>query len=78
VQKTLSVAVSNRNIMASSAATLAPALAGMPLTVAASAGAVITLGKCAVEFSRTFVQRRRQLVVSPLSYLSKLRELDKG
>jgi hypothetical protein len=73
--KTLSVAVSNQNVIASSVATLAPAVAGMPLSVAAGAGAIITLGKCALEFSKIFVDRRREMLTSPMSYLSKLRKL---
>ncbi|MES2046514.1 MAG: hypothetical protein V4475_21800 [Pseudomonadota bacterium] len=75
IQKTLSVAVSNQNMISSSLGTLAPALAGVPLPIAAGVGAVVTLGGCALEFSKIAVDHRNLTSNSPVSYLAKLKTL---
>lgn len=73
VQKSLSVALKNQSILASSVGALATQVAGAPLAVAAASGALITLGSCGLEFAKVYIDAKRAQIDNPVRYLTMLK-----
>ncbi|TMJ20250.1 MAG: hypothetical protein E6G92_11015 [Alphaproteobacteria bacterium] len=74
-QKTLSVAFTNRSILATSAGGIAAAVAGAPLSVAAAAALAIPLGGCVLEFSKAWIEAKKSQIERPTKFLTQLKKL---
>jgi len=74
IRKTFAVAISQESVLASSIGSLATAALGAPLPVAAAAAASVSLGSCALEFGRVYVESQMERIDRPTRYLSHLRK----
>ena len=75
VKKTFAVASTKGNVALTGMASLASAMAGAPLAIAAAAGAVITTASCALEFTQIYVDERKARLSRPLRFLTKAQAL---
>lgn len=77
-KKSMAIAVSQQGVASSAVGSLAMALTGAPISAVAAAGAVITLGNCALEFGGIMVDTKKAELTRPLRYLSKLSSLSES
>lgn len=70
VNKSLSAAISSQSVIASSMGAVASFTAGLPLALAAAAGATFGVGACMLEFGRVYLDAKRSQVDSPTRYLT--------
>lgn len=75
LQKSLSVAFTQKSVIASGAAAAAATFAGVPLSAAAAGSLVIPIGSFGLEFARALIDSAKARVSNPTRYLTMLKRL---
>lgn len=76
-QKAFSVILDNRSLAASGVGGFAAMASGLPVTAAAAIGAVVPLGRFALELSGATLDAVKERSNNPVAYLTRLKNLDK-